>query len=261
MSTHQPVTHKSLNDKQISILHLIYRFRFATTDLLAKSLGKKDKSEMNRRLKTLLVQEYIGRKYEPNYHLLGRHASFHLLPKGIRALKSLPETKSDPMVLRNIYKDKTASDRFIDHRLSAFDLYCQLKEQYGDRLRYFTKSELSKFEYFPKPLPDAYLRLDAAGNERHFLVDLIDDSQPFFVAVRRVKQYIKYAEEGDWEDATGSKLPVILLACETPSFQYKLSKFSESAVEDSYEDDLVIEVIMREQISQILDTKKKARLS
>jgi hypothetical protein len=260
MSTPQPTSYKSLNDKQISILHLIYRFRFATTDLLAKSLGKKDKSEMNRRLKTLLLQEYIGRKYQPNYHLLGQPASFHLLPKGIQALRSLPETKYDPAVLRNIYKDKTASDRFIGHRLAAFSLYCQLKGQYGGRLRYFTKSELSKFEYFPKPLPDAYLRLDA-GNERHFLVDIIDDSQPFFVAVRRVKQYIKYAEEGDWEDATGSKLPVVLLTCKTSSLQYKLSRFSESAVEDSYEDDLVIKVIMQEQLSQILDAKKKARQS
>ncbi len=261
MSTHQPTSHKSLNDKQISILHLIYRFRFATTDLLAKSLGKKDKSEMNRRLKTLLVQEYIGRKYRPDYHLLGQHASFHLLPKGIRALKSLPEKKYDPTVLHSAYKDKTASDRFIRHRLVVFRLYCQLKAQYGDRLRYFTKSELSNFEYFPKPMPDAYLRLDAAGNERHFILDMMDDAQPFFVAMKRIKQYIKYAEEGDWEDATGSELPVILFICSTQNMQYKLSKFTETEIEDSYEDELVIEVIMQKQISQILDAKKEARQS
>ena len=68
---------------------LLYRFRFATSHLLTQTLGIKDKSKMNQRLRVLAQQEYVGRNYTPEYRLQGKHASYFSLPKGIKALKQL----------------------------------------------------------------------------------------------------------------------------------------------------------------------------
>src|SRR5437868_3895445 len=141
--------HRPLNKKQLDILRLLYRFRFVTTNLLTQALQTKSKIKMNERLKILLDQEYIGRNFSPEYHLLRKHASYYLLPKGIDALKQIPDNTFDTSILRNIRKDKAASDQFIDYCLGVFDVYCQLKTVYGDSLHFFTKSQLAnKYDCF-----------------------------------------------------------------------------------------------------------------
>src|SRR4051812_45770502 len=98
---------KRLNSKQLSILNTLYRFRFGTTELLANALNVKTKNKMNERLKVLLDQEYVGRHYETEYRLLRKHATYFLLPKGIKSLRTYDE-KTDNSVLHNIHKDRTA---------------------------------------------------------------------------------------------------------------------------------------------------------
>jgi hypothetical protein len=47
--------------------------------------------------------EYIGRKYEPEYRLLRKYASYYLLPEGVKALKQQANTKKyNSTVLRKI---------------------------------------------------------------------------------------------------------------------------------------------------------------
>jgi len=243
----EPLYRRPLNEKQLAILHVLYRFRFATTDLLTKTLGTKDKGKMNRRLKVLVDQEYVGRKFEPEYHLRRQHASFYMLPKGMKALRSLPGAKYASSALHNIYKDRTASERFINHWLGVFDIACKLKARYGDRIRLFTKTELIQFEYFPKPLPDVYMRLDAGDMEKQFFVDLLESSQPLFVHFRRVKQYIEYAEEGDWEDATGAELPAVLLVCDSSSLERKLARYVDNNLDD---EDLTLKITGMDRIAK-----------
>src|SRR6266536_3359594 len=74
----EPLYRRPLNPKQLAILHILARFRFATTDLIAKTLATTDKNTINRRLKILVGQEYVSRKYEPQYRLRAQHESFCL---------------------------------------------------------------------------------------------------------------------------------------------------------------------------------------
>lgn len=225
---------KPLNSKQLAILRLLYRFRFATTELLTLALDTKSKIKMNERLKILLEQEYIGRKYESEYRLLRKHASYYLLPKGINALKE-SDGNYDKAILHNIHKDKTASDQFINHSLSVFKVYCDLKVKYGDRLRFFTKSQLTHFDYFPKPLPDAFMRLQAGSKEKQYFLEVLQSTRPFFVSVRKVRKYIDFADGGEWE-VVESKLPTILLSCDNDALLKRLEKYVGSL--DDIDEDL-----------------------
>jgi transcriptional antiterminator Rof (Rho-off) len=80
-------TYKPLNSKQYEILGILYLYRYATTALMADALNLKSKIKMNERLAVLLEQEYIGRRYGPEYRLQRKHASYYLLTKGVNALK------------------------------------------------------------------------------------------------------------------------------------------------------------------------------
>jgi hypothetical protein len=229
--------HRSLNTKQLDILRLLYRFRFATTHLLTQALNTKSKNKMNERLKVLLDQEYIGRNFNTEYRLLRKHASYHLLPKGIDALKRIPDNKFDTSVLHNIYKDKSASEQFINHCLGVFEVYCQLKATYGDKLRFFTKSQLAnKYDYFSEFVPSVYLRVDISGVEKEFFLEYLQDSKPFFTAIQRLRQYAEYASSGEWEAELESDLPKVLLVCDNVSLQKRLLKRTGSVLTDADED-------------------------
>ena len=250
--TSQAHHHRPLRQNQLLILRLLYRFRFATTELLTQQLGPTTKVKINRRLMLLVEQGYLGRRYDASYHLSGRHASFYLVGKGINALKQLPAGTLLPSVLRNFYKDEAASDRFINHWLEVFALSCRLKAQYGERIRVFTKTELAAYHYFPRPAPDVYLRLADGSNERHYFLELLDVTQPFFVQIKRLTQYAEYAEAGDWEDATGTELPVAVLVCSSPAAHRKLLKYVDNELDYFDEDDGLIVITTPAELGRVI---------
>lgn len=232
MTTTTIINHR-LTKQQLTILSLLYRFRHGTSDLFAKSTNS-NKRTINIRLKLMLEQKYIGRNYESSYKLIGKHASYYLLPKGIKTLKQLnDQSKYSPTVLRNIGRDKDASEGFIKHCLDIFSVYCSLKAQHGDKLQFFTKSQLTSYAHFPQPLPDAYLRLSHDKGKTQFFMSILNE-HPFFLSSRKVIQYTVYAErqKEEWQEMTSTILPSVLLVCENESLQKRLTKKMRRAMQD-----------------------------
>jgi DNA-binding MarR family transcriptional regulator len=223
----QPTNHYALTKKQRDILNLLYRFRFATSEQLSQTLNI-GKSTINKRLQLMMELKYIGRRYSPEYRLLRKHASYYLLAEGSKALKNLKSKRYSPRVLRNIAKDDIASNQFVTHWLAMFDIYRTLRSQYGDILQFFTKSQVATVLYFPKQLPDAHLQL---GTDKLFLLDLLHQAEPFFLATRKVMRYIGYADEDKWPEK--HEFPKLLLVCDTPSLQKRLLKRIERKIEEA----------------------------
>lgn len=247
--------HKPLNTKQLAILDIFYRFRFITSTLLAKQLHL-TQSTVNEKLSILVDQEYIGRKYETAYRLRGQPASYHLLPKGIAALRQAGDDYQRN-ILKNMYRDQTASDAFVTHWLDVFETNYSLMAKLGDNLQTFTKSQLAKYKYFPQPLPDLFLRHQNKEYERQYFLDVIDSDTMTFLAQRRVKEYVGYAESGEWEaNVNGYPLPVTILICESKALSRNLQRYVSVQMEEYFEDDLVIEVTSKEGVAGILDPKR-----
>lgn len=236
-----PTSHYALTTKQLAILDLLYRFRFTTSQLLAQSTNT-NKDIINKRLKLMMELNYIGRNFEPEYHLLRKHATYYLLPDGIKALKQVSDKKYSSKVLRTMAREGDKSDPFINHHLAVFSVYCTLRAMYGDELRFFTKSQLTTFEHYPQPLPDAYVRIGDGDDERQFFLDVLHESQPFFVATRKVMQYVIYADEGrrGWERETDTALPSVLLICDSPSLKKRLQKKMRRAADNIEGDDMTL---------------------
>lgn len=231
----QPTHRKTLNKHQLQILYLLYKFRFGTTELFVKSQNNKiSRQYMNVRLRILCEQEYIGRRYDSSYKLSGKPAAYYLLPKGIKLLKQRPDD-FNPKVLKNMGNDQRAKDRFINHCLGVFDIYCSLKKLYGGDLKFFTGSylKLPKYDYFPQPLPDAYISFKQ-DKAKHFLLDYFETSTPFFVHKRRIKYYVSYAEDNLWSKK--SHLPAILLVSDSEELRKKVDVEVASALDRSWKD-------------------------
>lgn len=244
---------RKLNDEQLEVLELLNKFRFGSNDLIAQYFGKKDRSFVFKRLKILLEQELIGKRFDSSYRIQGKPAAYYLTSKGARILQDRREPdEKDEINLKAIYKNKALSEQFIRHCLDIFMFYNQLMEQYGQKLKFFTKADIYQYSYFPQPLPDAYMRLKTKKGEIQFLLELYDDSQPFFTAIRRIKQYIDYREEGEWA-ITETDFPKILFVCESSSTQKRLIKRMVKALDDTYEDDIVFHTTTKEELKTLAE--------
>lgn len=231
---------KNPTSKQLAVLKLLYRFRFGTTDLLARASELKDGRYIHTRLEALVAQEYIGKDYDSSYKLDGKPATYYLLPKSFAALKKQHKVTGKELsekTLRNAYKDKEASHEFIARKLAVFTIYDKLRATHGANLKLWTKDQLNfdKYDYIPQPKPDAYLTITPEGlrpRARDFFLNYLDDDTPFFVHVRRLQKYIEYVQAEEWEDATSSKLRGVLLVCESTSLLKRIRKKLAQAVDE-----------------------------
>lgn len=238
----EPKYRKKLNQEQVAVLQLLYRFRFASSDQIAKFQEKPGSKAVQKRLKILENQELIAKRYDKSYKLKGKPAAYYLLSKGARALGANTNRKPDePINIKRIYKDKDVSEGFVGHCLNVIGIYLALKALYPaqGKLNYFTKSQLGyeKYDFFPDPLQDAYIRIKTSKSEREFFLDIFEDSQPFFVLIRRIKKYLDYAGSGEWarydED---NQLPTVLIVVQNKSVHKRLRKRLAKELRESYEE-------------------------
>lgn len=220
----QPKYRRPLNDKQILILKLLYKFRFLTVGLLQTAQGHKYQATQNDRLKILYQQEYIGRHYDSSYRIDRRYAEYFILAKGINALKDLGVFR--PTTLKNLYKDKTAKPQFIAHSLNIFELYNVFRGLYADTFSFYTKTELTGREDMPDILPDAYLRPKDLSGTKAFYLDYVDDLAQLLLVKRKITSYLKHADSDEWQDS-GKTYPEVLLITELESTQKTLHKYIE----------------------------------
>ncbi|HTE21598.1 MAG TPA: replication-relaxation family protein [Candidatus Limnocylindria bacterium] len=237
----EPKYRKKLNKEQLAVLQLLYRFRFASSEQIARHQGKPSNKSIQKRLKILEDQNLIAKRYDKSYKLQGKPAAYYLTPQGARALTKYANRRPDePVNIKRIYKDKDVSETFIEHCKNVMDVYPVLKALYPTkgRLGYFTKSQLSyeKYEFFPSPLQDAYVHIKTGSTDKHFFLDIFEDSQPFFVLIRRIKKYLDYAGGGDWVTYSDGGLPTILLVVQNKSVHKRLRKRIAYELRESYEE-------------------------
>ena len=237
-----------ITTKQLTILVLIYRFRFLTTKHIQQVFGYKYIQSTQHQLTGLLELQYIARHYSAIDRLHGRYASYYLQPAGIKLLRQY-KSGVKAAVLHAQYKDKNASPRFIRHCLAIADIHSLIVHHYGEKATFFTKSELTAYEYLLKPLPDVYLTIENATKPNAYFVEICEDNVDFFIHERRVRQYIAYSEAETWQVATGLPFPHVILVVDTDHRRQKFQQYCDYRLERTFTE-LALQVVTKAMLAE-----------
>jgi hypothetical protein len=207
----------TLIDKQLTILKLLYRFRFLTSTHIQHLLNDKTPRLTNYHLKILTSQNYINKHYTRSLGSANQPAIYFLTSGSIKVLQNIEGI--EPKTLQRIYREKIRSQQFISHALFIAQYYQYLTIESAKSkhiLHFFTKTDLLAHKYIIHPLPDAYFaRVDEKQETKRYFVEVIDEGAPRFTLRKRIEQYTDYIDNGTFEEVTKHSFPTILFICPT----------------------------------------------
>jgi len=217
-----PKYRKQISKSQLRLLLIIFKFRFVSTDCLG-SYFKKDKSTIYERLLVLLQQGYIRKSYDSTYRIRQRPAIYSLSTKGIKYLRK-NDSRVSENALRNMYKNKPASIELIDHSLDVFKLYMKINNQYLGIFDIFTRSELSAFDDFIRPLPDLYLRRSSKKSTKPtYQLETIEAGTMTWIIRKRLRAHQDFYEDSDlWNN----DYPALLLICGNNNTEKRIQRIA-----------------------------------
>jgi len=241
----KPKYRRPLNDEQLAVLRLLYRFRFGSGRYIADYLGKNTVKVVQHKLKILEDQGFISKRYTKDYKLAGRPAEYYLTPKGARALMARDDLqaktsqRTTAQGIKNLYKNPTVSENFMQHCLTILRVAIHLQKLYGDKLQPFSRMQMLSYNYLPSWRPDLFLSLKTEPDNapKRYFLDIWDGTRPFFVSVKKARSYLTYAEADDWPAEQDS--PTILMLCDTPKNETKLRRQIRRALDEFYEEELL----------------------
>lgn len=241
---------RPLNKQQLRVLFVLYWYRFCTSKQIAISLKRSDPKGIQNKLKILEDQELISKHYDKSYKLAGRPAEYYITPKDARALEAAQPDTTNQWATKSLYKNKTVSDEFLKHTITVTDVAQRLRAPYGDKPWILPKSYMANYSFYPTWTPDLHVKLPKRGETptKHYFIDVWDGTKPFFVSVRKTRNYVNFKESGDWEE--DEPYPAILAVCDDAYTQKKLSRQMKRILDNSRDDELVFATTTRKQFGE-----------
>ena len=117
-------------------------------------------------------------------------------------------------------------------------------------LEILTKSYMAQSDSYPVWTPDIHLTIPACGETpaRHFFVDVWDGSKPFFVSVRKTRNYVNFKESGEWEEAEDDAFPAVLAICSDSNTQKKLNRQMRHILSNDWDSGLIFATTTMQQL-------------
>ncbi len=206
----------NITNKQITLLLHLYKFFFLNTNQFQKLLKHKNPRTVQEWLKDLTTKKYItAHDFNRTKNIANTIPTIYSLT--LLARKRLKSEKNcDIAVLNRIYQEKKLSRQSIYQHVFLAQMYLNLSSQMEgqEKLHFSTKANLKHFDYFPNPLPNAYIAISSSSKKtkRYFLF-LLTVYIPWKILRSRIEQIVQYSEGNQWGQATGEPLPMFLFVC------------------------------------------------
>lgn len=240
---------RPLNDRQLRVLGWLIKMRFSTSKQIATHLGKSYHKAIQSKLQILEAQELIGKRYDKSYKLAGRAAEYYVTPKGARMFATARDMTIHPNAMKALYKNKTVSSDFLLHCVHVADTVLKLRAVYdAKKLLIHSPNELRHTDYLPEWSPDLFMGYKTSDAAHYAFLDVWDGSKPFFVTVRKTRNYVNFKDSGDWQE--DAPFPAILAVCEDSYVQKKLNRQMKRILTDTWDDDLIFATTTKQQLYQ-----------
>ncbi|OGK19528.1 hypothetical protein A2866_00125 [Candidatus Roizmanbacteria bacterium RIFCSPHIGHO2_01_FULL_39_8] len=240
---HIPTITKS---QRLIISHLS-SLRFLTIDHLQQLFNHKDPHRIQEWLINLEEKKFIAIIKDPK-----NKTTPYIICLDQKARHILKDNRDiDPRFLERLYKEKAASPDFIQRLLFVTSCYLYLLKHKDktSELNFFTQQDLQGYDYFPDPLPDAYIdQQDGKQTTRYFLDFIESGTSPGKVRYR-VREYLRYADSEGWQENTSNApLPTILFIFTSERQKKHIYYYAKALLEKSLNSDVEIFLTTREQI-------------
>lgn len=220
MRRYKPKTRYKISESQVSLLLLIMKYRFVSSDVLADILGK-DRSTIYERLSVLVDQGYVTKVYEKTHRLRQRPVIYYLAPKGIRYLKKAGYDKTNLH-----YKNKNFTDEQIDEQFLLGQLARAIRKPYGKTFSLYTKYQLGADVFYLTPPPYAKL-VTKQDTIPDYFIEYFPAFHFSWKIRKRINQHIDYADEHG--ECT---YPHLLLVCGNASTEKRVISMTEELYSD-----------------------------
>lgn len=222
------MSHRKLNNKQVDILLTVLRFRYVTTNNLARQRNISHNSAYSA-LQILHDNGFLGKKHQKSYRLQNKPASYFLTPQAVKFLRN-DKFDLDGDMLNGRLREKTRSAEFIDQQVAIHSAYLDVEQELGEEAVIRTGAEMLGTEGIIKPLPSLYVK---PTNGNHYFIELTD-SQHLFIAKKRIRKYIENYESYEWE---WDEYPDVRIVRKSKADRAKLEAYAEEKMDDNYLDD------------------------
>jgi hypothetical protein len=123
-----------------------------------------------------------------------------------------------------MYKNSSASLQLVDHSLNVFKLCVLLNKQYPDSFDMFTRSELSAYTGFIRPLPDLYIRrANKRSTKPSYQLETIESGTYTWIIRKRLQAHQDFLDESDdWND----NYPHLLFVCGNANTEKRIQRLA-----------------------------------
>lgn len=201
----------TITNKQQEILKTLYRYRFLNRIQIQALLHHKDYKTINLWLKDLKEKEFVMRIYSTDFMEKNKPAVYYLGLNGIRWLRANGDYPDK--ALRQRYRETDRSAGFIARSKLVADICIKLEAESAGKAVYACDTPAD----FSDPASDLNFLIDAAiqphlhylkqqgGRKTHYLLEIIDPTLPQYRLRKRLKDYVTYLADSEWE---GDDAPV-----------------------------------------------------
>lgn len=228
----------TIKQAQIDILETLYKYRFGSRSLIAILLNVNEIT-LYKKLAVLIKHGLIGSKLDNKSKIKGMPVAYYLTPKGLKFLQSLDNhAYITDKVIKSSYRDKISSESTILHSFDVFSQIVALKQCYP-QLKAYLRRDMSRFSYFPKTLPDAFLSISVSSSTKRFFFDYVPDSQERKAFFQRVYAYIDFFNSGGWS-ITNTETPILLFVAEKASTERRIRRLIKGVISKVDPDEEII---------------------
>lgn len=221
---------KRLSTKQLSLLSLICKFRFATVPLLSE-WRQKDASTLYEALYVLRDQGYLLKRYDSSYRLRRKAATYSLSRAGVTLVAEHFSDHFTPSGLRKQYKNKYASDQLVEHSLDIVRTCIQLRAIYGPQVSCMSAAEMTIHgDTFITPHPDLYVYFK--NMPQHYLLELIPAGTFTWILRKRINAHQDWIDDHEEGYQFSGDEPNILFVCENDSTERRIHRLSDQSLFD-----------------------------
>jgi hypothetical protein len=221
--------------RQKQFIDYLYKFRYIAIKQFLQLYNINDPKYTRELLDDLIAKKYIAKikdkkdPTKPIIYCLAQRAG-HILKK---------EEDIDEDFLNWLYKEKTKGVNFINRNLFILNIYLFLlkNKEPGEEIYFYTKQDLVGYDYFPDPLPDAYIDIEDENGHTYYFLDFFDTNARPGNLRFRVRYYFDYFEEEKWQENTdNSSFPSILFVCHDDNRKKYLQYYLKAKLENSFND-------------------------